>query len=45
MLIQDLKDTNYFLYYKKKPNYLTTEEESSEVNKEILAPRVRQYIK
>ena len=42
MLIQDLKDPEYFFDYKNKPNDLTTEEVKSEVNKAILDTRVRQ---
>ena len=41
MLIQDLKDPEYFSNYNYKPTDLTTEESKSEFNKAILASRVR----
>ena len=44
MLIQDLKDPKYLFDSKNNTNDLSTEEEKSEVNKEIMDTRIRQYI-
>ena len=44
MLIQDLMYPKSLVYFKNKPNDPTIEEAKSEVNKAILAARVRQYI-
>ena len=44
IIIQDLKDPKSLFDFKNKPKYLTTEESKSEVNKAILAVRLRQYI-
>ena len=44
MLIQDLKDPKYLFDLKNNTNDLSTEEENSEVNKEITDTRIRQYI-
>ena len=44
MLIRYLKEPRLFLYYNNNPQDLNSEELMSEVNKEILAARVTQYI-
>ena len=45
MIIQYLKETKSLFSLNNNPSYMKTEEENSEVKKEILAARVRQYIK
>ena len=44
MLIRYLKEPMLFFDYKNNPQDLNSEELRSEVNKEILAARVTQYI-
>ena len=45
IFIQDLKEPKYLFDFKKNPKDLAAEEADSEVNKAILAARVRQYVK
>ena len=45
MLIQDMKDPKSLFNLRNNPKDMTAEESNSELNKEILAARVRHYTK